>query len=326
MRRTTLAKISLFVWAVIGTGSLTEAGQLFPTTSHDFGTVPRGAQLLHKFRWANPHKTPLEVLEVRSGCGCATATPVPRILEPGQTGVIVVSMDAKKFLGQKTVAIHVLVGPEEPHTVTLQVTAHCRPDIVYNPGHVNFGVISQGTTATQTLEMEYAGALDWRVTELLPPGPHLEASYEEMYRRPGQVGYRVKARLKPEAPAGDFQHELQFRTNDPASPLVPVLVEATIKAPVTATPDPLYFGSVRTGQIGTRRVILRGDGPFHVTQVEGLEDGLTVALPSHAAAVHNLVVNWQPRQGGQLNKQLVFHTDAEKHTKITVTIQGHANP
>jgi hypothetical protein len=208
----------------------------------------------------------------------------------------------------------------------LQVSAHCRPDIVYNPGQVSFGVIAQGTTPVQTIEIEYAGMLDWRIEELLSAGPYLEASYEEMYRRPGQTGYRVKVRLKPEAPPGPFQHELQLRTNDAGSPVVPVLVEASIRAPVSATPDPVYFGAVRLNKKAARRVVLRGERPFRILRVEGLGDELTTAVPSVAAAVHTLVLEWKPRRAGDLNRQLVIHTDLDPQATLHVTAQGQAVP
>src|SRR5437763_16611603 len=77
----------------------------FTETAHDFQTVPRGAQLLHRFTWTNNEKTRREITDVRTSCGCVNATPLPRVLEPGQSGMIEVHVDAKKFVGQKTVSI-----------------------------------------------------------------------------------------------------------------------------------------------------------------------------------------------------------------------------
>ena len=56
----------------------------------------------------------------------------------------------------------------------------------------------------------------------------VDVTYEELYRRPGQVGYRIRATLKPDAAPGHLKQELTLKTNDPTSPTVPVLVEAAI--------------------------------------------------------------------------------------------------
>ena len=326
MWTTALTPAVLLALTVLAAGQPPAAERLFTHTSHHFGVVPRGAQLLHRFPWTNTEASRLEVTELRVNCGCATATPVPRVLEPGQTGAIEVLVDAKKFVGDKTIAIHLMIGPDNPRAVVLQVSAHCRPDIVYNPGSVSFGVVPQGSAPTQIIDVEYAGMLDWRVEEVVNPSPHLTATLQELYRRPGQAGYRLTVGLKPDAPPGDFKQELQLRTNDPASPVAPVLVEAMIRSRVTVTPDPLSLGSIPAGQAVVRRVTVRGEQPFRILRIEGTTDRLQVSAPPVASAVHSLVVSWHPTAAGELNQQLLLYTDLDKSPVIPVRIQGQAGP
>jgi hypothetical protein len=297
----------------------------FASTSHDFGTVPRGAQLLHKFAWTNGEKSRLEITDIRITCACATAVPVPRALEPGQKGEIEVLVDAKKFVGQKDVQLHVTLSGETKHAAMLRISVHCRPDVVYNPGEVNFGIVPAGGSAGQQMEIEYAGKLDWKVEELINTNPHLEAAIEEMYRKPGEVGYRLRVNLKPDAPAGDFKHELQLRVNDPGLKVIPVLVQGTIRARLAATPASVTFGSVKVGQQAVRRVVLRGDKPFAITELAGLPAGVSVSKPSRPAAVQTLTLTWTPTASGELNAPLVVHTDLDKVT-IPVPLHGQTTP
>src|SRR2546423_15301678 len=69
--------------------------------SHDFGSVPRGAQLQHRFTMTNPYAVPLEVTITRISCGCVTATATTKTLDPKGTGDIDVTMDARRFTGAK---------------------------------------------------------------------------------------------------------------------------------------------------------------------------------------------------------------------------------
>jgi hypothetical protein len=298
--------------------------KFFESKYHDFGTVPRGAQLLHQFKWVNPEKTRLEITDLKASCGCAAATALPRVLEPGQKGVIEVLVDAKKFIGEKKVHVQVTINGERTEAATLELTAHSRPDIVYNPGEVNFGVVAAGASATLPIEIEYAGQLDWRIEELINQSPSLEARYEETYRKSGQAGYRIQVSLKPDVPAGDFKHELQLRTSDPSARVIPVLVLATIRARLLASPSPTYFGTVKEKQTTTRRIVLRADKPFQITKIEGLSEGLTASKSASPALVQTLTLSWTPEAAGELNAQLTITTDLDSHGTITIPVHGQA--
>src|SRR5262245_31113421 len=201
-------------------------------TVHDFGTVARGAQLTHKFTIKNRWAVPLAITTIHVGCTCVTATAHPRVLKPLQTGHIEVNMDGRRFVGSKTVSVRVSVGPEYISTTELRVSAFSRPDVVFNPGEVNFGTVQAGQEVTQAIDIEYAGGINWVASEVLAKDLPVEASLKELYRRPGQVGYQLRVTLKENAPAGNLKHELFLKTNDPASPLLPVLLEATVQASV----------------------------------------------------------------------------------------------
>ncbi|NBY00703.1 MAG: DUF1573 domain-containing protein, partial [Planctomycetes bacterium] len=41
---------------------------------HDFGVVPKGAQLFHRFTITNIYAVKMEIVNIRSGCGCTSAT------------------------------------------------------------------------------------------------------------------------------------------------------------------------------------------------------------------------------------------------------------
>src|SRR5262249_22729586 len=161
----------------------------------------------------NIYAARLEIVQQRTSCGCVTVTPSTRVLESRQEAFVDVLMDARKFTGRRIVYIYLTVGPQYVSTAALQVSANSRADVVLNPGEVNFGVVPGGQTPTQTIDVEYAGALDWRVGEIVKHSGGLEARFHELYRRPGQAGYRVTVTLKDDAPPGVFKQELFLKAN-----------------------------------------------------------------------------------------------------------------
>jgi len=294
--------------------------------AHDFGSVPRGAQLFHRFVITNIYAVRMEITGVRSGCGCVTASAAKRVLEPHEATTIDISMDARRFTGAKSVAVRVTVGPEFVSSAELKVTANSRADVVFNPGQVSFGPVSGGQMPSQSIDVEYAGALDWQVSEVLAKDLPLDVTLRELYRRPGQVGYQIKVTLKPDVPAGPLKHEIFLKTNDPASPLVPVLVEANVQPAITVSPPTLSLGVVKAGEALTRRVVIRGTRPFRVLEVEGAGNGIELAAaPPGPAAFHTVTFKCQFAQAGDFRRELRIKTDLQS-TPVSVTIEGSATP
>jgi hypothetical protein len=295
--------------------------------SRDFGSVPRGAQLAHRFVMTNIYAVRMEITSLKSGCGCVTATAGKRVLEPREATTIDITMDARRFTGPKTVGITITVGPDFISSAQLRVSANSRSDIVFNPGQVSFGTVTRGQTVTQVIDVEYAGILDWQVMEASAKDLPVEAKLQELYRRPGQVGYRVAVTLKPDAPVGTLKGDLFLKTNDSASPLLPVLVEATVQSNITVAPEAVSLGTVKVGDTLTRRVVVRGNKPFRVLQVEGLGEGVTLdpAPSSTAALVQVLSFKCQFTKAGEFKHEVKIKTDLQD-APATLTIDGSAAP
>lgn len=272
---------------------------------------------------------PLTISEPRVSCSCTTVTLSAKTVPPKESVFLDVSMDARRFTGPKTVDIYVSVGPQYTSTATLHVSANSRADVVCNPGQVNFGVVASGQTPTQTMDIEYAGNLDWKITGVADHAAlPLEGKVEELYRQPGpitKVGYRLSATLKANAPAGAGRWEILLQSNDPASPNVPVLLEATVQASLEVSGQ-VKFSNAKVGTETSFRVVVRGSKPFRILAVEGQGDGLVVEGPSEAREVHVVQIKWKPATAGDFRRELKFKTDLDGGAVATVPVEGAASP
>ena len=99
-------------------------------------------------------------------------------------------------------------------TATLKVSANARQDVVFNPGELDFGNVARGQTPTRHVDVEYAGTLDWKVTEIVKSaGAPFELKVDALPVQPGQIarrGYRIFATLKSDAMAGTRLNELSL--------------------------------------------------------------------------------------------------------------------
>src|SRR5262249_15337741 len=154
---------------------------------------------------------PIDLTQIRASCGCVTVPTKVATLKPKESAYLEITMDARRFTGPKSVTIYVTVGPEYVSSTALTVSANSRADVVFNPGQVSFGIVAAGQTPTQNIDVEYAGVLDWKVSEVVKSEAPLDVSFEKIVYpnpAPGQVGYHVKVALKPDIPAGSYKWEV----------------------------------------------------------------------------------------------------------------------
>jgi hypothetical protein len=338
MRKAVLV-LGLFLAAANGPASAQSpedwANKLFlPITSHDFGMVPKGAQLKYSFKMTNIYKVPLEISQPRVSCGCVSTTLPKKLLQPGEVSSVEIVMDSRRFSGPKTVSVFVTVGPQYVSTATLRVTANARQDVVLNPGEINFGVVPRGQKMTQSIDVEYSGNYDWRIQEVVKnANAPFTVTAEELYRRPprtfpkkaGEVGYRLNVTLKADAPASPFKEELILKTNDPANQVFQVAVEGNIQASLNVSPSLVNLGSVIIGEDQTHKVVVRGSRPFRIIGISGHGEGISADVPTGAANIHVLVVHCKPGRPGEVRKQLQIRTDLDGET-VNVTVEAIALP
>ena len=302
------------------------AEKMFPDgITNDFGVVPHGAQLFHSFKIKNIYAVRMEITAITPGCGCVTATASKRVLDPNEETTLDVTMDARRFTAAKSVIIRVTVGPEFTSSADVKVTAVSRADVVFNPGDVEFGAVDHGQATSQTVDVEYAGPLDWHVSDLVVGKDQpFEATQTETYRKPGRVGYQIKVTLKADAAPGPVREYIYLKTNDPTSPTLPVLVTAEVQSQLSVSPSKVSMGSVRVGETVMKKVVLRGNKAFRVLGVDGMGDGLALdSDPGPAASVQTLTFKCQVSQAGDFKRELKIKTDIQDDP-ITVTVEGTA--
>ena len=279
--------------------------------THDFGTVARGAQLKHSFKVTNIYKVPLEITEVRVSCGCVRAEASAKILQPNESATLNITMDARQFVGSKTVRVYFTVGPKFISTTTLTVSANARGDIAFGPSEIDFGNMHRGQTPTRPIDVEYVGGMvDWNVTEIVK---NAAAPFElKVERLPApRKGYRILATMKADAPTGSFKQEVVLKTNDPAAPLLTFPIVGNVQAGLAVSPSPVLVKGSKVGESQTKNVFVRASRPFRVTAVEGQGDGITVDIPNRQDTTQILTVHVNPTKAGEIRRKLLIRTDLD---------------
>lgn len=305
-----------------------------PVILHDFGTVPFGTTLTHRFVMTNIYAVPMQILsDPQPSCNaCTKILRYTQKLEPRETGFIDVEMDARQFKGAKAVSISTTFGGQKDgkrfqSTAILQIRAFSRTDVSVTPGQISFGTVAQGQQTTpQSVDIQYAGQqINWQITGIDDANAqNVKTAMQRIQQGRGMITYRLTVTLRPDAASGALQDQIVLKTNDPTSPLLTIPVSGMVHAPLSVVPsNEVRLDPVPVGQEARRLITVRAIKPFRIVKVEGEGDGLTVSYPtSFTGPVQPVTITFRPTQAGELKRKLTIHTDQKD--KTTVTVEGTA--
>ena len=127
MKRTATNIVHLGVLIVlVGMGSSLYGAALPPATPravvpefvYKFAPAAEGNFILHDFVIQNRGRAPLNILDVKTSCGCTTASP-PGPIAPGRDGVVSIKFDSEGWLGSIHKTITVKTDDPDDETITL---------------------------------------------------------------------------------------------------------------------------------------------------------------------------------------------------------------
>lgn len=296
--------------------------------THNFGEVPHGTLCVHKFTITNIYDVPMQITDVRKGCTCLDYVPMTKVLEPNETAEFTVTMNTGKFVGANAQNFYVTFGPKFVSTAVLRVSATSRTDVSVAPGAIGFGTVTQGTRASQSVQVKYTGRnRDWKITEAVPGDHPFEVKVNETSRGGplrGGAEYQVDVTLSGNAAPGPISEQITLKTNDPTNPLIHLGVTGAVVAPLELNPGKVRF-EVKPGESATQRVLVRAAKPFKVVGVDGTGDGLSVELPATPAAlpVQVVVVKFEPKKPGAVAKQLRIRTDQPGDVSALLSVEAN---
>lgn len=311
--------------AIVATEKPDAAREMFlQGLSKDFGLVPRGTHLVHRFPIVNIHPVPITIAYLQPSCGCISAFAGRSVLDPGESSTIQVTIDTGRFIGPAFLNVRVKVAAKDwESTCRLQLSTVSHAEVVLDPGRLDFGKVPHGEAVTHTVDIKHYGAADWQVTEaVVARDAPFVAELRELYRRDGQVGYRLAVTLKANAAIGPVQGYLYLKTNDPVAPVLVVPLNGSIRPVLAVAPDTLDLSTVTAGEIVTRRVVVRADRPFHIMGVEA-GDGVSIHVDQAPvpAAVQAVVLHCTFTRPGPFQAPITIHTDLSENPP-TVMLQG----
>jgi hypothetical protein len=299
---------------------------------HNFGTVARGADTVYRFPVKNIYKQDVELVSVRSSCGCTTPSLENKLLKTYDVGYVVARFNTRTFTGMHGATLTLEVrwndnGVIRRGETQLRVNGNIRGDVVFQPGAIEFEAVQQGTPAEQRVEVTYAGRSTWKIVDVRGASDDFEVELKQKQRYSGRVGYELLVRLKESAAAGYFNEQLVLVTNDDQNPRIPIHVAGRIIPQISVAPESVLLGDVTLGGQVSKKVIVRGKKPFRILSVECAEDSFQFKVDDRASALHVVEIVFDAKKDvGNVKQAIHIATDLGEEFRTTFTAYANVLP
>ena len=307
--------------------------KMFTEKEHNFGTVALGSDTVHHFPVKNIYKQDIELVNVKSSCGCTDPSIENKLLKTGDTGYIVARFNTRGgFKGVHSATLTVDVkwndkGLQRRGETQLRVHGNIRGDVVFTPGAIKFDGVDQGKVSEEQVLVTYAGRSDWKIVDVRGASDDLEVELTQKQRDSGRVAYELLVRLKDSAPAGHFNEQLVLVTNDNQNPRIPIYVTGRIVSEISVAPQPLLLGDVAFGQQVSKKIIVKGKKPFRIVSVACDEDSFQFKTDDKASKMHVVEVVFDAKKDvGKVKQTIHIVTDLGEKFQATVTAYATVLP
>lgn len=284
----------------------------FPVKKHDFGAVAVAAKTEFRFPIRNTFSSDIHIRSVRASCGCTTAFIENHYIPPGQSGFIRARFNTDTFRGQRGATLTVVMDRPFYSEIRLRVDGYIRSDMVFHPGSLEFGRVSQGEALTKATKLLYAGRSDWKVVDLRSNQPWLQPTFQQLSRGNGRIDYLLSVKVREDAPTGFFQDEITILTNDRGMPRVPLRVSGQVESALSISPQAIALGRLKPGQSVQIRLVLKGREPFTIKSIQCQGWGVDCDPTPVARTTHLVNARFTPQDvSGTQKLPVVITTDGQ---------------
>jgi hypothetical protein len=306
------------------------ARKMFKETSHNFGEVVKGELPEHRFEIENIYQEDVVIDRVTTSCPCIIASLADNknVLKTWDKGAVVGKFNSPAFDGNRQATITVRFSRPFVAEVQLNLSGNIIRGVNFTPSSIEFGQVSESNLPTKLVKIASSSSGNFRVLDVKSTFPHVAVQLKETARSAQFVNYDMSVRLKPSVPGGFTQGELYVIVQEgSATRQIPIKFSLKV-VNALQLPESITLGPVSAGAETSRKVILKSDQEFRVTDVTCQNPGYRVKANGQSKKVHFVDVFYKANdRTGQFEDELAFYIDnlPEPAGKLKVYVEVVSN-
>ena len=206
----------------------------FAETAYDFGRVPQGTPVEHRFAFANDGDTALSIMNLRTACDCEATLIGGRDVAPHTGGAVLGRFDTDAVYGAQRRTITVYSNDPTQRAVLLTVTGEVLLDVAADPPQVYLGPVPPGVPLLREVALR-TGSDAVRIGVPESDAPQLVLQLTDPSDGSAAVLAIGTARG---APGGQFSTVVRVPTTSVRHPVLHIPVSGVIAADAAAPPQP----------------------------------------------------------------------------------------
>ena len=258
------------------------------TEGWDFGKVDQGYKDSRIVKIKNIGDKDLVIRRVGVTCGCVDAKIAAKVLAPGKSTELTVTLDTLAVSGQ--LKKYVFVDSNDPRMSKLMMPVHGEVLAGWwvTPNNLNFGRVDREDSPSKTFRIHLNPRKDVKVMRVYCDSHSIEIERKPFKGEDGNRGFDVTARLKPGREPGNFHAKIHIWTNYPARQRYHVSAFATVTGDLIINPTRLGFGGIKRGASRTLTVEIKKKrgGPLALTRIDCTDDQIKTKIEEIAKGRH----------------------------------------
>jgi thiol-disulfide isomerase/thioredoxin len=304
-------------------GSMPTPRAIIDHPDHDFGAVWIGEKMNHTFVVNNEGDAPLRILEVKPACGCTLAGSYDKVIAPGSSGSIPVSIDTKKFNGPFKKYVNIKTNDTQNAAFPCSLQGSVKHYVNMEPQRVSFLRIAEEDSPTMPVEVINNTDTPLELTLVAnDPTGRFSAQLEEIEK--GQK-YQILVSAKPPYQEKLNRATFEVKTNIAAQPSIQIPITAYLPPRIEVRPEQVFVTVVQDQpRVQRVRVINNGESLVHVTKVECTDTTVKVMeiTPRREGKEYDVALQLPAKYDPAPDQKLTITTDDPKKPTIEVPITG----
>lgn len=207
----------------------------FATNTFEFGKVTAGTVVRASFLLTNTGNAPLEIKDVRPGCGCTTAGTWERRIEPGQTTTIALQLNTANFGGALVKSATVTCNDPKQPTVTLMIKGEVWKPIDVQPTFVVFNpATGAGNNATRVVRVVNNTEAMITIESPASSNPAFKPTLKTI--KPGKE-FELHITVTPPPTVGSVRGVITAKTSSTNLPLISITAMVVVPPAKVAIPN-----------------------------------------------------------------------------------------